>query len=343
MSKAALSEASPWSGAIGGALDYLERQQLAYGEFRTFIASDFEMTEDCEFDSSPFTTALVLYALGFLEGSADAAGGGGADRAARRDAIFQRALGFLLDEMETPGIWRYWTRRSGKGIAPDADDTSMISQVIRSYILGRPDADEGIRQALQGILDSNRRLLEANRDPSGLFYTWFVDPGQPNDVDGVVNANVVFYLGETPATAAACDQLVDWVEEGHEAGAYWYYTNHWALYYAITRAWRHGASRLDSAIPTIRRKVLAARRADGSFGSPLATALAVCTLLDVAANDDAVVAEANATLVAGQGSDGSWPMAAFYCGPNPPRPVNRFFGSAELTTALCLEALARSS
>jgi hypothetical protein len=46
-------------------------------------------------------------------------------------------------------------------------------------------------------------------------------------------------------------------------------------------------------------------------------------------------------IVDSQCRDGSWPRLAFYSGPRPPLPRSVWFGSEELTTALCLEAVAR--
>ena len=48
-------------------------------------------------------------------------------------------------------------------------------------------------------------------------------------------------------------------------------------------------------------------------------------------------------ILAVQYDDGSWPRVAFYSGPRPPLPRSVWFGSEDLTSALCLEALARYS
>ena len=54
-----------------------------------------------------------------------------------------------------------------------------------------------------------------------------------------------------------------------------------------------------------------------------------------------ILQAASSWLVARQQEDGGWRRLAYYQGPAPPTPTAYYFGSRELTTALCLEALAR--
>ena len=72
-----------------------------------------------------------------------------------------------------------------------------------------------------------------------------------------------------------------------------------------------------------------------SFGVTLLTGVAACTLLTFAPGTptlDAVIQN----IVDSQEPDGPWPRHAFYNGPV------ECWGSAELMTGLCLEALARN-
>ena len=70
----------------------MSRNQLPYGEFKSYMSPDDEMQEECVFDSSPFVTSLILYSLGFVEGP----------KVAEMKA---KVLEFLKNEMEFPGIW----------------------------------------------------------------------------------------------------------------------------------------------------------------------------------------------------------------------------------------------
>src|ERR1051325_1378885 len=140
---------------IGRGLEYLRRSQLPSGEFKVFMSPDLSLERDCIFDSSPFPTALIAYALGF------------ADPTAASD-ILDKALRFLLAEMEGPGLWRYWTKRhqSHTTIPPDLDDTACASSALRrhriSYALGFAGPT-----AAGDILDKALRFLLAEMEGPG--------------------------------------------------------------------------------------------------------------------------------------------------------------------------------
>src|SRR5207249_9706908 len=107
-----------------------------------------------------------------------------------------RALDFLQREMEPDGLWRHPSTASrGYRHTPlDVDDTSIASSALAAAGRRFPD---------------NRALLLANRDRRGLFLTWivrwwphpiltyrfFTHVAERGDVDSVVNANAVVYLG----------------------------------------------------------------------------------------------------------------------------------------------------
>src|SRR5262249_58714615 len=118
-----------------------------------------------------------------------------------------------------------WTAASGQRIEPDLDVTACVSAVLvrNGYLL----------------FDVNLPVILRYQDEQGRFLTW-VRRGDRNDVDSVVNANVLWYLGDRPETRAACDYLNRIVVEGAEAGASWDYEESPVLYYAISRAWASG-------------------------------------------------------------------------------------------------------
>src|SRR5262249_36809948 len=157
-----------------------------------------------------------------------------------------------------------------------------------------------------------------------------------------VNANVLWYLGDRPETRAACDYLNTLVVEGAEAESSWYYEGSLALYYAISRAWESGVTRLEAACRAIPPRIAARQEAAGSFGNPVNSALAVCTLLNLGEPQHPAVAGAVGSLQAEQRADGSWPRVAVWNGPEAPAPRSFWYGSEELSTGLCVEALART-
>ena len=313
-------------------LHFLHRSQLPYGEFRTYASPDPAMARDCRFDSSPFVTSIVAHSLGFV------------DHPLAREMI-AKAVGFLRSEMEGPGLWRYWSSRNPRHreLELDVDDTCCVAHVLQQNGCEFPP---------------NEAVLLANRDPEGLFYTYFAPrtgsppevlaalgplanaatiirlaaAGMLHEIDPVVQANALLYLGESEETRPVVEYLIGLVQRGEEAGASRYYPDPLAFYYMVSRAYNEGCEGLGA----VREEVVARvqERCERRYGSALATALAACTLLDFG---ELSVPLDNAVdgLRAMQREDGSWPRSAFYTD------AIAYYGSEELTTGLCIKALVR--
>jgi hypothetical protein len=303
------------ASAIEKAVDFLYHHQLSHGEFKTYISLDPKLENQYMLDSTPFVTTLVLYSINFVD-------------CPEVSEMTQKAMVFLLEEMKPPGVWRYWTSRARRKIRPDLDDTSCASFALKKH---------------HPHIDSNIGIILANRNEQGLFYTWINSRTVQNDVDSVVNANVLLYLGEREETKTICDYLNHIVLNDQEEGSYWYYLDHLALYYMMSRAYFNGVSSLRNARNALVNKITSQQQKGGLFGHELHTALAVCTLLNFEYDDSAVLDPAIDYILHRQQEDGAWSSAAFYTGPEPPSPHSYWFGSEELTTAFCIEALARYS
>jgi hypothetical protein len=188
----------------------------------------------------------------------------------------------------------------------------------------------------------NRAAVAANRDREGRFMTWLGVAEDENDVDGVVNANVVLYLGGGPETARACEYLAHLVESPDSELGSWYYPDPLSLDYAVSRAACHGVELLrgcrERLLARVSDRCAAGRRHQDALGA----ALAALTLLNCEAEVELLDRQID-LILASQCDDGSWPRLAFYSGPRPPLPRSVWFGSEELTTALCLEAVTRYS
>jgi hypothetical protein len=326
---------------IARGLEFLRRSQLPSGEFKVFMSPDLNLERDCVFDSSPFPAALIAYALGFAD--AEEAGD-----------ILDKALRFLLSEMEGPGLWRYWTKRhqSHSTIPPDLDDTACASFVLRRH---------GVR------FPPNLKLILANRTRAGLFYTWVTArwplPPLPSywrvvlsqwrrplkvyyffklleptrhDVDGVVNANVLFYVGEGRETEPVIDYLIDVLRRGEEGRCDGWYANRFMFYYAVSRNFHAGVAAFGKVRDESVERIVGAAEPDGSIGGGvLNTALAACALLYWRSSPPELE-RAVRFLLAEQRDDGSWPRASlYYSGPK----KLYGWGSEELVTGFCLEAL----
>jgi hypothetical protein len=332
--------------AVDRGLRFLSSRQLPSGQFP--VEATMHEGQTTVLDQSLFATTHIVYSLDFVHGP-------------EARAMIDRAIVYFLAEMSHGGLWRYWNRDAQWGGRPihsfipaDMDDTANVSFLLARHGVAFPD---------------NRRLLLLNRNRAGLFYTWLMmrpvrslnlrywwamlreltvarltvfwktEAGYL-DVDGVVNANVLLYLGQRPETSAAVSWLIHIVETGCEASCDKWYRDAFSLYYAISRSYRSGVPALGVLGPAIVARLRAATLASGQIGdNALQTALAINTLLALGAcGETAWLNGAVDHLLRTQAPNGSWPSAPYYFG-GPKRAVS--WGSAELTTGLCLEALAR--
>jgi len=259
------------------------------------------------FDSSVFVTTFVLYSIAGID-------------CPRKTMMTKKGISFLSGELRGSGLLQYYSSKNIRSIGFDLDDTACASVALqRSHPLV--------------ICGQNVEYLIENRNEADLFYTWVGDAAVQNDVDSVVNANVVFYLGDRDETRSACQYLIDTIEDNREGDSHRYYLDDMTLYYAVSRAYAHGASSLSGAREAIIEKVLQRSEDDGSFGDELATACAVCSLANFEYNGVAKLRDAARHLEGRQRTNGSWRRVAMY------RQPGMYYGSEELTTALCLEAL----
>ena len=295
--------------AVSRAIAFLAGRQTPHGEFRTCCSKDRNLDHDPSFDSSPYSTTYMLYSLGFA-------------RDARIEDLTGRAISFLAQEMESPGVWRYYSSRCAKVLPPDLDDTACAAFALRH-------CHDEIQMGF------HLPVILANRDENGRFKTFLTD-GQ-NNVDAGVNANVLFYLGEREETRAACDYLCQVVMQGQEKRDLLYWVDDLSSYYVLSRAFFQGITGLGCCRDRVLHNISARQQEDGSFGDELATALAIASLINFGGGQRQDLARAAGTLLARQRQDGSWPGRTFYIDF-----AGGFYGSEELTTAFAVEALVRS-
>lgn len=306
------------------------------------LGADRRMS-DRVFDSSPFTTTFVLDALAHVRG-------------AQVDDLVHKASAFLAAEMEFGGVWRYWSTRDHKHarLPPDLDDTACASHALeiagrraprnawaflsnrdaagrfRTWLLRNPRNRWDLRFTVARALGDRqaRKRVRSVPVPASEDARFRVMRIDPDDVDPVVNANVLLYLGERRETRSAIDFVADAVRNGPD-GSSAFYEEPLALDHAVARAFRHSVP----ALGALREPILARiqRRAAQPAALPaLCAALALSALLTFDPGAP-VAGELLRTILGAQRPDGGWDAYAFY----------NVWGSDELTTALCLEALAR--
>lgn len=303
------------SNCIAKAATFLDENQLYSGEFRSYVSNNEAMERVIRVDSCTFVTSCILYCLSFVNDPG-------------LTEMKRAAFKFLIDEMNPPGIWKYFSHRYPVLIDPDLDDTALASFVLRNL---HPDIQSG----------RNLGVILGHRNSDGLFFTWMKDANETNDVDAVVNANVLLYLGEREETKPVSDYLNAIITDHRESETYYYYLDDLALHYAVSRAYFSGVKSLEVTKDSIISRITVRQRGDGSFGNELVTALALCTLLNYSFDEMVWLERGIDNLMDAQLSNGAWPRRAYYAGPLPSGPYEAWYGSEELTTALCLEALTR--
>lgn len=329
---------------INKGIQFLAEHQFHHGQFCIYVGAKEDLNEWCFPESINFSTALIGTFLLPLKGNVLV------------DTMLKKAADFLRYQMMRGGTWNYFTNLHKLfPLCPvDVDDTVCISFFLKEMGYSFPD---------------NIPLLLANRNKKGLFYTWFTlrfntsknstywklllrELKYPlkslgfwrsfecskNDIDGVVNANLLYYLGENEHTTPIIPFLLQIIEEHKEADCDKWYRDPFTFYYFLSRNYYRGISALRPAKESIRQRILGSVHSDGSMGfSVLDTALAVNTLFNF--NIEIIeIEQAINYLIKMQDMTGLWARSALYYGSSSKKIG---FGSEELTTALCLEALAR--
>jgi hypothetical protein len=324
--------------AILKGIDFLRRSQLPNGEFRTLVARDENLTVKARLDPSCFATAHIVSSLASL-------------RRNECQPLIARAANFLMSEKQAGALWKFWTSRHPGclAITPDMDDTAMVSLALQ-------DAGQKIPR--------NLPVFHGNRNASGLFYTWilrrpshlrspwcwwailrgqigndqtgFFSTGQanPDDVDAVVNANAIRLLWKDSSLVS---QSVIWLRKVLSAGeaeiSDRYYQSRHALCYSIARGARDGIPSFRDMGGLVTRSVLSNLKDVTAQKSALSL-----LSLSVWQPEHPHLSSMADFLISRQHEEGSWPGEAYYYG-GWKRVLQ--WGSPELTTAFCVEALAR--
>lgn len=196
------------------------------------------------------------------------------------------------------------------------------------------------------------------RAPNGVFYVWLLDPPAPTDICSGTVANTL-YMFASLAEESKIPEVMVWLNDMLEmmmAGLPYlaeYYRSPYAFSYLTTRVYADTGAKtfLDmEMIGNLQTFILSGQQEEGNWppyyhGSQevdLETALALVSLLNLgydrlSSGERSRVDAAADFLLNNQNSDGSWDCSPFYIDP-----VHRaYFGSEELTTALCIEALAK--
>jgi hypothetical protein len=327
--------------AINNGIKYLHEHQLPNGEFMCYCSPDDAMQQYCVPDSTVFPTSLIISCLLPLKDNE------------KVKAICSASVNFLTYQMMRGAVWNYFSRWNPlfKFLPADTDDTAYASFVLRSLNADFPD---------------NRGVLLSNRNSKGLFYTWyitrnisqlfgkykmvhlrefkypinsmkfwFINEAQRNDIDPVVNANILNYLGYDNDTKSIVPFLLETLNKGQESERDKWYRDPIAFYYFFSRNYA-SVKELEPGREIIIDRIFKFFQEDGMVGnSILSSAMALTALVNLGHNDNRMEIMVNYLLTL-QHNVGNWDRYIFYySGPS----KERGWGSEEITTAQCVEAL----
>jgi hypothetical protein len=290
---------------IQGGVKYICAAQKANGEMPTYWSTSSQMTLP-RYVQSPFITGLVILALRNIQD-------------APAQEIEDSGLRYLKTKRKEDGFFSFLD----DGIDVDLDDTCLLNWLLQQHqSVGR------LFQALaERIADLPRR--------DGLYYTWIrkkCDEG--NDLDPCVNINVLRFLAANDLDCGALVQALRRVlfDRTFINGTLYYMSGFafpFLLYTLPPKLQKLIIVSRDEEVfiwDSLRKKTIL---------SPIDAAMKLFILssASIARRPDATVV---GELLHFEKQRGVWPAWAVF------RAFN-FWGSAELTTALALQALHRFS
>ncbi|NJD77870.1 MAG: hypothetical protein FIB08_12375 [Candidatus Methanoperedens sp.] len=305
-------------------LKSLYKNQRPSGEFPTLVSYSPDMSNGTD-ATTVFETGFILHTLKI------------ADNENSKEIIREmksRAAGYLLDNKEAHGVWRF----KGKAqpfYPPDTDDTSI---------------------AFAGLIESGVDMSDESLDymlnyttPEGVFYTWinseeWLSPSNPyygifsmKIIDAGVNADALYAYSLRNRPQDGVVQYLNAMAENQSfKNGTIYYPSPYVFTYLVSKAYADGGvTELGPSAGKIREYVLETQEPDGSWGNDMDTAMAAVSLMNTGYKGKHLE-KAIKHILSNQKKDGSWEPYAFYIAPlSPPM----YYGSRELSTSFNLEAL----
>ena len=349
------------NAAIQKGIDFLSENQLSSGGFNSWAASSInsfnEFIESYDFDNkkgwfdldpfSVFPTILIGQSLCEVNKSVNA------------ERVLQKIDEYVISKMKFPAIWNHFTPEHimYKMNPFDLDSTA----VALSYLQRRriPIINE----------NATKKLIYSHQNRKKLFYTfltfrmrwnfsllywilcfrelktpfftwkfWKVVEADRYDVDGIVNSNIISYLGRNEQTEPVLRWIAEAIQSNQEQQFDKWYKNSMVIYYFVSRIPFLDETEFLELREIIKKRINNSLESNNSIrNSSLDTALAAISLLNLNEDNKRVFPLIEFVLNS-QSDTGNWPKQVVYLG-GPKKIMG--WGSDELTTAFCLEAIAK--
>ncbi|MBO0952561.1 hypothetical protein [Fibrella forsythiae] len=330
--------------ALERGLTYLQNHQYPNGEFCCYIAADKLMQGPCVPDHTVLPTAAIASALLALADHPKAV------------AILTRTIPFFDYQMMRGGVVNFFALRNPlfQLNPPDADSTACVAAFldawgviyprnsVRALLLANQRGGAGIgnwfvlRPRLMRQRTYWRTGLRALKAPLASWRFWQQHGYSRNDRGGVANANVLHYLSVDGSSLHILDYLVALVRNRKETDRDPRYRTPITFYYALGRCYRANPTPFEGVRSLVLERLMTFRQPNGGFGESLLETAQALSALSAWGGKPEIIRQAANVLLAGQQYYGEWPRALhFYASLGSPLG----WGSEELTTGFCLEAI----
>ena len=305
--------------AIKSGTNFLAKSQREDGSFPNFVSvsKGFNNTKE---NQSVFPTCLILSSLSGLGNSEDL------------EKVKNKAAKFILNQKSEFWSWNYWKRNSRESKStPYPDDLDDTCCAMAALIECNPKA-----VPVKAVAKSVNLLVYCESKEGGPYYTWITPPDADKswkDIDLAVNSNAAFFLSLQGVTLKSLVALTEKAIDSEEYTSQYYYSPYPVIYF-VSR-WYKGKKK-DEVVAYLLKK----RTVNGSWGDPLKTTLAVNALINLGYEKEKL-AESVGYILENQ-VGGKWKAFPLIIELQKNKQTY-YSGSAELTTAFCLEALGKFS
>lgn len=270
--------------------------------------------------------------------------------------ILQKLYGYILAHRRPSGLWNHFESHTNQfRVCPhDIDSTAYAAAVLHhANLLTNPPNSIIAKHINKAQLfytfftfraQINTSLtywwvcLREALHPIYSYFFWRKLESKRNDIDAVVNANVLYYLGPSKIAKAPLQWIIECIQNGKENTMDKWYKNPMVIYYFITRLLNRGFNEVLQTKSLIMNHIDTFTQTNGSINhKALDTALAINVLLNVNESVHRIKPMVD-YLLNTQEPDGEWPARVVYTGGHK-RIMG--WGGTSLTTAICLEALSR--
>ncbi len=306
------------NNTINQGVAFLAKEQLQDGSFLDYSTSNAKNFTKAKEYRSVFPSALILSCLNTLK-----------ETSLIKD-IKQKLVNFLLSQKSEHWSFNYWARDSEESRAlpypDDLDDTCYAMSALMQY---NPKLIDGSVMAKVVML-----LTAVEEKEGGPYRTWLVPATASKewqDVDLAVNSNIAYFLSLQDISLPKLNSLIVRAIETNN----YYSPNYppgYPVIYFISRFYK------GNKVNRVKNFLISKRQNKIHWRNPLNTALSVLSLMNFGFPPDRL--EKSILYLIDKQKKGVWKPYVFNIDPAIKRKTY-YAGSPALTTAFCLEALAK--